>query len=101
MPLNYNAKGAPSLTDAEISMIWSLPEFMINSITVGIAELNPRNQDDTLPAYRMCKIPGTLLYFKEYLLISDYKESMPQALYLICQFNNREYMHNPKKHETK
>ncbi len=80
MPLNYNAKGAPSLTDAEISMIWSLPEFMINSTIVGIAELNPRNQDDMLPAfyaYRMCKIPGTLLYFIEYLFISDYNPKKP------------------------
>ena len=61
LPLNYHAKPPPKLTEGEISMLWSLPQRMIDLITFGIMELDPRNEDDMLPAffaYRQLHIPG-------------------------------------------
>ena len=45
-------------------MIDSFPGYMSEQIMAGIVELNPRDDDDLLPAffaYRMQKIPGKFL----------------------------------------
>jgi hypothetical protein len=61
LPLNFQVRTAPKLTEGEISLIWSLPEHMLDSIFIGIVELDVRDPDDMLPAffaYRQLKIPG-------------------------------------------
>ena len=61
LPLNFQARSSPWLTEGEISLIWSLPPHMIQSIRMGICELDRRDPDDMLPAffaYRQLKIPG-------------------------------------------
>jgi hypothetical protein len=61
LPLNYIPRPSPKLTQAEISMIDSFPGYMSEQIFAGIPELDPRDDNDLLPAffaYRMRKIPG-------------------------------------------